>query len=301
MILARKDTLPTLLNVRARVARSGARSVVTRTGQGIATYPALPLASTSAASILGKLNAAPNRSLFIQTQTTPNPRSLKFLPGKTVLKEGEPMSASFDLSNRVYAKKRAPLAYTLLLVDGVTNVMFGSDFISVTIAEGADWMHIKPHVFAAISDAFAEGSGPLLRDVPEEETKVASTTENIVHNEEDAEVVALIKQIIDDRIRPSVMEDGGDVEFVKFDENRIVWLKMMGSCSGCPSSGATLKQGIQNMLRYYVEEVAGVEEWVDAPLETVSADALAKLEQNLEAARTGASGNGNSNNNNDKN
>lgn len=163
------------------------------------------------------------------------------------------------------------------------NVMFGDDFITVTINEGEDWLGIKPLVFAAISDAFASDEPILKPQSQAEESKEHPTLPG------DEEAVALIKEIIDLRIRPTVMDDGGDLEFIKFDENRVVWLLLKGSCSGCPSSGATLKQGIQNMIMHYVPEVLSVEEYKDQ-LATVSDEALQKLEERLEAKRKTTSG-----------
>ncbi len=221
--------------------------------------------------------------MFIQTQTTPNPRSMKFLPGREVLGDAEDgfaaPTAYFEASNRGYARSRSTLAYTILNIEGVNNVMFGSDFVTVTVDEGVDWLTVKPQVFAAISDAYATDE-PLIKP----ETEQAASNEQPCAPE-DEETVALIKEIIDMRIRPSVMEDGGDIEFIKFDENRIVWLLMKGSCSGCPSSGATLKHGIQNMIMHYVPEVEGVEEWIDERLKTVSESALAELEAKLAATK----------------
>lgn len=182
----------------------------------------------------------PHRTMFIQTQTTPNPRSLKFIPGKPVLpdvSESGLVSASFDLNAKNAARKRCPLAWTLLLIDGVNNVMLGSDFVSVTISDSADWLVIKPQVFAAISEAYASGE-PLLKSEGGSESEAQDSKTNLSNIEyapEDEEAVRLIADIIDLRVRPSVMEDGGDVEFVKFDSNKIVWLKMMGKLEFFPT------------------------------------------------------------------
>jgi Fe-S cluster biogenesis protein NfuA len=187
-------------------------------------------------------------------------------------------TAFFDATNRGAARSRSTLAYTILCIEGVTNVMLGSDFITVTVDDDADWLTVKSQVFAAITEAYAS-SEPILK--PEQESM--SMEEPILPGDE--ETVELIKEIIDMRIRPTVMEDGGDVEFIRFDSDRVVWLRMMGSCSGCPSSGATLKHGIQNMIMHYVPEVNGVEEWVDEKLQTVSQAALDQLEQKLAATK----------------
>lgn len=222
------------------------------------------------------------RGLFIQTQDTPNPRSLKFLPGKQVLpdtSEDLQTTAFFDQSNRGLARKQCPLAYTILLIEGVMNVMLGSDFITVTTKDDhQDWMLIKPEVYAALSDAFASDE-PILK--PSDEVEPSREQETLPGDEE---AVGLIKEIIDLRIRPTVMEDGGDVEFIKFDKDRVVWLLMKGSCSGCPSSGATLKNGIQNMIMHYVPEVVSVEEWKDES-QLMSDIEFKKLEEKLAAKK----------------
>jgi len=236
------------------------------------------LVPTAPAFAFPPVTAAPLRTLFIQMQNTPNPRSLKFLPGREVLPATDSSSApvaSFDASNKTAAKTQSPLAHAILLLDGVTSVMFGADFVTVTTEESADWMVIKPQVFAAITDAYATGQPIVSADAG------AGSSQEQPCLPGDEETVELIKEIIDMRVRPSVMEDGGDIEFIKLDEERIVWLLMKGSCSGCPSSGATLKHGIQNMLMHYVPEIKGVEEWVDTVLEAVSAEELAKLEEKL--------------------
>lgn len=220
----------------------------------------------------------PQRNLFIQTQTTPNPRSLKFHPGKVVLGEredGSPNSVYFDQTSRANARRQCTLAYTLLLLDGVMNVMLGADFVTVTtIDDSTDWMLLKPMVYEAISEAYATDE-PILKNTSELEP-----TRELAMLEGDEEAVSLIKEIIDLRIRPTVMDDGGDVEFIHFDKERVVWLLMKGSCSGCPSSGATLKHGIQNMIMHYVPEVKSVEEWKDEA-QLVSDDVFKRLEEKL--------------------
>jgi len=155
--------------------------------------------------------------------------------------------------------------------------MLGSDFVTVTtIDDNQDWMVLKPMVYAAISDAFASDE-PILKALNElEPSRELQTLAG------DEEAVSLIKEIIDLRIRPTVMDDGGDVEFIQFDKERVVWLLMKGSCSGCPSSGATLKHGIQNMIMHYVPEVTSVEEWKDEAA-LISDDAFQRLEERLAA------------------
>jgi NFU1 iron-sulfur cluster scaffold homolog, mitochondrial len=192
--------------------------------------------------------------MFIQTESTPNPRTLKFLPGRDVLGQGSREFADAD------AALASPLATALFNVDGVERVYLGGDFITITKSEGIEWPHLKPHVLAAIMDHFTSGR-PILGD------SAASADESgeadIVYEGEAAGIVKELKEIIDARVRPAVARDGGDITFHSWDhEHGIVRLNMRGSCAGCPSSTLTLKQGIENMLRHYVPEVIAVEQVV---------------------------------------
>jgi Fe-S cluster biogenesis protein NfuA len=182
--------------------------------------------------------------MFIQTEATPNPATLKFLPGRTVLPEG-----TLDLPNRDAAVK-SPLAERLFEIAGVTGVFFGSDFITVTKSDG-EWQQLKPAILGAIMEHFMS-SAPLLRG---EITGAAAADE--FFEQADAETVATIKDLIETRVRPAVANDGGDITFRGYKDG-VVYLDMQGSCSGCPSSTATLKHGIQNLLRHYVPEVVEV-------------------------------------------
>ena len=182
--------------------------------------------------------------MFIQTEATPNPATLKFLPGRTVLPEG-----TLDLPNRDAAAK-SPLAERLFEIAGVTGVFFGSDFITVTKSD-CEWQQLKPAILGAIMEHFMSGA-PLLRG---EITGAAAADE--FFEQADAETVATIKDLIETRVRPAVANDGGDITFRGYNDG-VVYLDMQGSCSGCPSSTATLKHGIQNLLRHYVPEVVEV-------------------------------------------
>jgi Fe-S cluster biogenesis protein NfuA len=177
--------------------------------------------------------------MFIQTEETPNPSTLKFLPGQIVMPSG---TADFRTKGTA---GRSPLAKALFAVSGVDGVFLGSDFISVTKAADAAWFSVKPAVLAAIMDHYTSGLPAV------EETEAVAT------GEPDSEIVVQIKEILETRVRPAVAQDGGDIVFHDFDEG-IVYLEMHGSCSGCPSSTATLKAGIENMLRYYIPEVREV-------------------------------------------
>ncbi|KAM0946155.1 putative scaffold protein Nfu/NifU [Dioscorea sansibarensis] len=198
------------------------------------------------------------RSMFIQTQSTPNPLSLMFYPGKPVMEVG---SADFPNAR---AAMNSPLAKSLFGIAGITRVFFGSDFVTVTKSEEATWDFLKPEIFAAIMDFYSSGK-PLFLD-----SNVAASMDTAI-KEDDSEIVAMIKELLETRIRPAVQDDGGDIEYRGFDEETgIVKLRMQGACSGCPSSSVTLKSGIENMLMHYVPEVKGVEQELDNGDEVVS-------------------------------
>ena len=181
--------------------------------------------------------------MFIQTEQTPNPATLKFLPGCTVMETG---TANF--ADAAAAAARSPLAERLFGLPEIGGVFLGGDFITVTKAGDTDWFQLKPAVLAAIMEHFTAGL-PVVTGT--EETAPAGDAE------EDNEVVAAIKELLETRVRPAVAQDGGDIIFEDF-EDGIVYLHMQGSCSGCPSSTATLKAGIENMLRHYIPEVVEV-------------------------------------------
>jgi Fe-S cluster biogenesis protein NfuA len=190
--------------------------------------------------------------MFIQTESTPNPRTLKFLPGRDVLGGGSRDYADAE------AAAESPLAQAVFAVDGVERVYLGGDFLTVTKAEGIEWPHLKPHVLAAIMDHFTSGRATLADSATGESN---SEEADIAYEGEAADIVKEIKEIIDARVRPAVARDGGDITFHSWDhEHGVVKLNMRGSCAGCPSSTLTLKQGIENMLRHYVPEVTRVEQ-----------------------------------------
>ena len=186
--------------------------------------------------------------MFIQTEATPNPATLKFIPGRTVLDSG-----TMEFPNRE-AAARSPLAEKLFGVAGVTGVFYGSDFVTVT-KDGSDWQHLKPAILGAIMEHFMSGA-PLLADGSAANDEAADQDDEFF-NDEDAETVATIKDLIETRVRPAVASDGGDITFRGFKDG-IVYLNMKGSCSGCPSSTATLQHGIQNLLKHFVPDVVEV-------------------------------------------
>jgi Fe-S cluster biogenesis protein NfuA len=180
--------------------------------------------------------------MFIQTEQTPNPATLKFLPGCTVMESG---TANFPERG---AAARSPLAERLFLLPEVTGVFLATDFITVTKNGDAEWHQLKPAVLAAIMEHFTAGRPVVIGDATEPAGAAA---------EEDDEIVSQIKELLETRVRPAVAMDGGDITFEDFADG-IVYLHMQGSCSGCPSSTATLKAGIENMLRHYIPEVTEV-------------------------------------------
>ncbi|WP_423209246.1 NifU family protein [Paracoccus yeei] len=180
--------------------------------------------------------------MFIQTETTPNPATLKFLPGETVLGSG---TADFTEAGTAAA---SPLARRIFAVPGVTGVFLGSDFVTVTKADSAVWDHLKPSVLGAIMEHYQFGA-PAIEGAAQS-----------AHNDQagpDAGIVEQIKELLDTRVRPAVAQDGGDITFHGFDRG-VVYLHMQGACAGCPSSTLTLKMGIENLLRHYIPEVTEV-------------------------------------------
>lgn len=189
--------------------------------------------------------------MFIQTEPTPNPDTLKFIPGPPVAGDAGP----FDFPDLESARS-SQLARSLFQLDNVERVFLGSDFLSVSKAEGADWAQMRPLVLAAIMDHFVAGL-PVIDDGAAAETAAAG---EIVYEGEAAEIVTEIQELIETRVRPAVAQDGGDIVFDRFEpDTGIVHLHMRGACAGCPSSTYTLKQGIENMLKAYVPEVTAVE------------------------------------------
>ena len=183
--------------------------------------------------------------MFIQTEETPNPATLKFLPGRTVMSEG-----TLDIRDEQGAA-RSPLAKALFSIEGVQGVFFGSEFVSVTKSEG-EWQHLKPAILGAIMEHFMSGA-PLIA-----EDAAAAHEDGEFFDEGDAETVDTIKELLESRIRPAVASDGGDITFRGYRDGT-VYLSMRGACAGCPSSTATLKNGIQNLLRHFLPDVQSVE------------------------------------------
>lgn len=206
--------------------------------------------------------------MFIQTQDTPNPNSLKFIPGVQVLENN---TMDFPTRSAAY---RSPLARQLFAIDGVSRVFFGPDFVTVSKADdNVEWSIIKPEVFATIMDFFTS-------NVPVVNTDDLETDSSHEMSGEEDETVLMIRELLDTRIRPTVQEDGGDITFVGFDDG-VVKLRLQGSCSSCPSSVGTLKNGVENMLQFYVPEVKSVEA-VEDEVDIASQQVFDDFEKELE-------------------
>lgn len=246
------STRPTL----AAAVVAGGRSMLRTT----------PLSSN--VNVLNSATVHQKRSMFIQTTPTPNDDALKFLPSQEVL------PATFGTLEYVSGRDAhsSPLARKLFAVDGIRSVMFGSDFITVEKDSDSKWMILKPEIFSILTEHLSSGLPVII-----EGTAANSDTEA---SDSDTEIVSMIKELIDTRIRPAIQEDGGDLQYRGFTDDGIVQLKLQGACRSCDSSSVTLKNGIEAMLMHYVEEVTGVEQVLD-PEEEASLNAFEKLEQKL--------------------
>ena len=182
--------------------------------------------------------------MFIQTESTPNPATLKFLPGQTVLEAG---TADFPTPD---TGGSSPLASRIFAVSGVAAVFFGNDFVTVTKDDAVEWDHIKPAILGAVMEHYQSGQPVMTGDQ-------AAPSGHAEHSGEDSGIVSQIKELLDSRVRPAVAQDGGDITFHGFDRG-VVYLHMQGACAGCPSSTLTLKMGIENLLRHYIPEVTEV-------------------------------------------
>ncbi len=191
--------------------------------------------------------------MFIQTEPTPNPETLKFLPGVTVLPSG-----SFDYSGPAEAEA-SPLAQSLFAIEGVSGVFLGHDFVSVSKGE-AEWFHLKPLILGALMEHFSKGLPVVISslvEAPEAEAAAGGAAAGPEPDSADGEVVAQINELLETRVRPVVAQDGGDIVFHAFDQG-IVYLHMRGACAGCPSATITLKNGIERMLQHFLPEVTEV-------------------------------------------
>ncbi|KAI9802493.1 MAG: hypothetical protein M1825_002878 [Sarcosagium campestre] len=223
------------------------------------------------------------RTIFIQTEVTPNPDALKFLPNHQVLPDS--LSSPFleYLSPRatLAPPHPSPLAAKLLNIDGITSVFYGPDFITVTKATDTPWAHVKPEVFSLITETVTSGEQIVgtVENKSAEAGQEGGQRDSLSYDESDSEVVGMIKELLETRIRPAIQEDGGDIEFRGF-ENGQVLLKLRGACRTCDSSTVTLKNGIESMLMHYIEEVKGVNQVLDQE-EEIAIQEFAKFEEKL--------------------
>lgn len=198
-----------------------------------------------------RIHTTPKRQMFIQVEETPNPNSLKFYPGETVLESG-----TADFQDKVQASLKSPLAKALFRIRGVKSVFFAQDFITISKDddEKVEWSILKPQIFSEIM-VFYTMKQPILYtgSSPSDPNRIL---------EDDSEIVRQIKELISDKIRPTIQEDGGDLEYVSY-EDRVVRVRLQGACTSCPSSTITLKNGIRNMLQFYLPEIEDVEQVVD--------------------------------------
>ncbi|KAL0581413.1 NifU-like protein 4, mitochondrial [Marasmius crinis-equi] len=219
-----------------------------------------------------RTNPPLSRSMFIQTETTPNDDSLKFIPGVPVMDEG---TAEF-LDTR--SALSSPLAIRLMGIEGVKSVFYGPDFVTVSKDSENPWAVIKPEIYSILMEFFSSGQS-LFRSQEDRESAGPQDTKIL---DSDSETVAMIKELLETRVRPAIQEDGGDIEFRGFDEegSGMVKIKLKGSCRGCDSSTVTLKSGIERMLMHYIPEVKGVEQVLDQE-EEIALDEFNKLESKL--------------------
>jgi NFU1 iron-sulfur cluster scaffold homolog, mitochondrial len=230
------------------------------------------------------------RTIFIQTEDTPNADALKFRPNHEILPDNFPSSFLEYLSPRstLAPPHPSPLAAQLMNVDGVTSVFYGKDYITVTKDSSTPWAHVKPEVFSIISEAVTSGQ-PIVNTIENktgEQGQGSSAGEDAAsYNPEDEEVVGMIQELLETRIRPAIQEDGGDIEFRGFHDGQVL-LKLRGACRTCDSSTVTLKNGIESMLMHYIEEVKGVQQVMDQE-EEVAMKEFAKFEEKLKAQGRG--------------
>ncbi|PSK40211.1 NifU-like protein [Elsinoe australis] len=229
--------------------------------------------------------AQAKRTIFIQTEDTPNADALKFRPNHRILPEGfnSPFIEYLSPRSTVAPPYPSPLAAQLLNVDGVTSVFYGVDYITVTKDSSQPWAHIKPEVFSLITEAVTNGQPIVTVSEGKGEGQEMTEDDSLQYDENDSEVVSMIKELLETRIRPAIQEDGGDIEFRGFEDGQVK-LKLRGACRTCDSSTVTLKNGIESMLMHYIEEVQGVQQVMDEE-EEIAMREFAKFEEKLKAQK----------------
>ncbi|KAJ2901342.1 hypothetical protein MKZ38_001954 [Zalerion maritima] len=288
----------------AAAASLAVSSSATQTGNTTTTPPGMRSVTTAAATARPRIvsqssplkSFSQRRTLFIRTDTTPNRDALKFLPGVEVKPSSisSPFIEYLTPRSTIAPPYPSQLASKLMSVDGVTSVFYGADFITVTKAEDVLWEHIKPEIFALITEAVTSGEKLVfIADKPSQtsaaggEQAAADRNEggaegeldSLAYDENDDETVGMIKELLETRIRPTIQQDGGDIEFVGFKGGQVM-LKLRGACRTCDSSTATLKDGIEKMLSHYIEEVEGVTQVLDEA-EEIAVKEFAKFEEQL--------------------
>ncbi|MBW0544943.1 hypothetical protein O181_084658 [Austropuccinia psidii MF-1] len=214
------------------------------------------------------------RSMFIQTEPTPNADALKFLPGQPVMGNG---TREFFVGDDT---RSSPLARSLLAIEGVKSVFFGPDFISINKSSDENWATMKPEIYSLLMEFFSTHTGPVMSEAQEQVGGPSGPADTMI-TEDDTEVVAMIKELLDTRVRPAIQEDGGDLEYKGFNEETgVVQVMLKGSCRGCDSSTVTLKNGIERMLMHYIPEVQSVEQ-VLSEEEKLASDEFEKFEARL--------------------
>ncbi|OCL02443.1 HIRA-interacting protein 5 [Glonium stellatum] len=221
--------------------------------------------------------------MFIQTEDTPNPDALKFNPNTRILPENisSPFLEYLSPRSTLAPPHPSPLAAKLLNVDGVTSVFFGADYITVSKDSATPWAHVKPEVFSIINEFILSGQQIVntVEDKAGESGQGGTEQDSLAYDENDSEVVGMIKELLETRIRPAIQEDGGDIEFRGFHDGQVL-LKLRGACRTCDSSTVTLKNGIESMLMHYIEEVQGVQQVMDQE-EEIAMEEFAKFEEKL--------------------
>ncbi|KAL4254505.1 NifU family protein [Abortiporus biennis] len=215
------------------------------------------------------------RSMFIQTETTPNDDSLKFIPGVPVMQNNSTIEFTDTKSSL-----KSPLALRLMGIEGVKTIFYGPDFISISKDSSIAWSILKPEIYSILMEFFSSGKQKLFKSEEDRESFEEGNQDTKILDS-DSETVAMIKELLETRVRPAIMEDGGDIEYRGFDEETgLVQVKLKGSCRGCSSSTVTLKSGIERMLMHYIPEVKGVEQILDQE-EQIAIDEFNKLEKKL--------------------
>ncbi|THW20149.1 HIRA-interacting protein 5 [Aureobasidium pullulans] len=287
---------------RSSASRTAATAPIRRSLHRLSTPSSLTSTATRHRPSAPSLKPARNqfltgsRSIFIQTEDTPNADALKFIPNSRILPENLNTTFLEYLSPRstLAPPHPSPLAAQLLNVDGVTSVFYGPDYITVTKDSATPWPHVKPEVFSLITEAVTSGQ-PLVNTVAGKNgEEQPAEKDSLEYDENDSEVVSMIKELLETRIRPAIQEDGGDIEFRGFVDGQVL-LKLRGACRTCDSSTVTLKNGIESMLMHYIDEVQGVQQVLDEE-EEVALREFAKFEEKLKAQKgevpAGTSGKG---------